>query len=129
MRKIAHLSGTLKGGMGNQITVVKNRTNKPFEFTYDGQVHIVPANGEVGMLAECASHGIRKSVISYNPVTGLAVKALCRADSPDANEEIAPRVKGSELIERQPDEQVQTKTFANPDLRGARVSSPLEEDE
>jgi len=111
--------------MGTQITIVKNRTNKPFEFMYDGQVYIVPANGESGMLAEVAAHGMNQSVISYNPDTGAYIRALCKADAPEAEDEIEPRVLGSELIERQPGEKVEIKTFSNPDLRGARISSPL----
>lgn len=127
MRKIAHLSGALKGKMGNQISIVKNRTSKNVEFTYSGQVFIVPAREEVAMLAEVAAHGIRKSTISYNIANGTAVKALCLADSPDADAEIEPRVPGSELIERDEDEEVELKTFSNPDMRGARITSPLED--
>lgn len=127
MRKIAHLSGTLKGKMANQVETVKNRTAKKFEFTFDGQVYVIPPFGEVALVSAAAYHGIRKSNISYNLVTGTTIKALCLASAPEADEEVEPRVPGSELIERQPDDEVELQTFSNPDMRGARVTSPLED--
>ena len=113
--------------MGTRVVTVKNRTNKAYEFTFDGQVYIVPPLDTESMLAEVAAHGIRKSIISFNLATGQSVRALVMADSPEAAYEIDARTKGSELIERDPaDGEVETKTFSNPDMRGGRVSSSLD---
>lgn len=116
--------------MGTAVERIKNRTNQDFEFTFDGQVHIVPAETEVLLLKEVAAHGRRKSIISFDVITGQVIRALVLADSPEAEEIIAARVPGSELMKRDPaDGKVVKKTFANPDARTTRVSSSLDGEE
>jgi hypothetical protein len=111
--------------MGSQIQIVKNRTNKKFEFTCDGQVHIVPAHDTVALPDYIAQHGITKSVISWNPNTGVAIRALCLATDAEAEDEIEARVDGSEVIERDNPDQVKTIKFTNADLPKARISGAL----
>lgn len=113
--------------MGTSVLRVKNRTTAPYEFWFDGQVYQVASEEEVVMLQAAAEHGMRKSVISYNPNIGTAIRALVLADSPEAEEIIEGRKVGSELIERDPaDGKFEKKTFANPDMRGARITSALD---
>ncbi len=113
--------------MGTRVVSVRNRTNKDYEFMYDGQVYIVPALSEEVLVDHVAAHGIRKSVIKYYPSTNETVRALVLADSPDAKYDIDGREIGSELIERDPaDGDVIVKKFSNPDLRGSRISSSLD---
>jgi hypothetical protein len=89
--------------MGYSITQVKNRTNKDYEFNFDGQIHQVPAGETVAFVTEAALHGIRKSVISYNHITNTSIRALVKADSPEADEMVDARKPGSELIDRTDD--------------------------
>lgn len=112
--------------MAGQVTAVKNRTNKPFEFMYDGMVFVIPPFETETLLTAAAVHGIKKSIISYNPETGTSVRALVRADSEEAKYELDARVEGSELIERENPADVVLKKFSNPDMRGSRVTSSLD---
>lgn len=112
--------------MAGQVTAVKNRTNKPFEFMYDGQVYIIPPFETETLITAAAVHGIRKSIISYNPTTGVSVRALVNAASEEAKYELDGRAEGSELIERDNPGDVVLKKFSNPDMRGSRVTSSLD---
>lgn len=111
------------------ILVVKNRTEKEFEFMCNGQVHVIPAGAEVPLPSDIAQFGINKSTISFNPITGRAIRALALAGTPEAEEEIEARKPDSEVLDRS-DEDGETKTikFANPDISRTRISSPLGED-
>lgn len=113
--------------MSYAVETVKNRTTANFEFTFDGQVYVIPAESEVVLLKAASEHGRRKSLISYDPITGARVRALVLADSPEAEEIIEGREPGSELLQRDPaDGKVIRKTFANPDARTVRISSSLD---
>ncbi len=113
--------------MGTRVVRVKNRTNKPYEFMHDGQVYQIGPFEEEMLVDNVAAHGIRKSIISFNPATGQSVRALVMADSPEAAFEIDGRAEGSELLERDPEDgEVTKKVFSNPDMRGSRVSSSLD---
>ena len=109
--------------------MVKNRTNRDVEFTFDGQVHVIKAKEVVPMVHEAAVHGIRKSVISFNPITMQAVRALCNNESADADIDIEPRVPGSEIIDRSDmgpdDKKVEIKKFVAPNPKAASITSPL----
>lgn len=112
--------------MAGQVMAVKNRTNKAFEFMFDGQVYKVEPFETETMITAAAVHGMRKSIISYNPSTGTSVRALVPADSEEAKYELDGRKEGSELIERDDPDEVILKKFANPDMRGSRVTSSLD---
>lgn len=111
--------------MGSAILHVKNRTDKDFEFTCDGQVHIVPAKGVVALADYIAHHGINKSVVSWDPATNESVRALCLADSEEADEEIQAKRPEDELILREADDEARPIKFKNPDAPRARISSAL----
>lgn len=114
--------------MGTAVMRVKNRTNKLHEFVFDGQVYQIPANDTVMMLADAAKHGIKKSIISFNPITNLAVRALCEASADEADEEVEARDPEKEVIDREGQEgETKTIKFSNPDLRRSRVTSALED--
>lgn len=115
--------------MGMSVLLVKNRSDKDFEFMCDGQVYKMPAGKSVPLVSHVAMHGIRKSIITLNPMTGESVKALVLDGSLEADEEVEGRVPGSELISRDPlDGATKTIRFANSDLPKGRVMSPLEEE-
>jgi hypothetical protein len=109
-----------------KISLVKNRSNRVYEFTFEGIVHKIPAGETLAMPADAAAHGIRKSYVSMGDEGGMN-RVLCLADSPDAEEVIEAREAGSELWARDPSEgEVKTIKFANPELSKGRVSSALD---
>lgn len=115
--------------MGVSVVPVKNRSDRDVEFMCDGQVYIVPAGETVHLVEAVAKHGMRKSVVTLDPETGAVVKALVLATSEAADEEIAGRVPGSELIDRGKDSKFKKIQFANAELPKGRVMSPLEDEE
>jgi hypothetical protein len=111
--------------MGSTILQVKNRTSKDFEFTCDGQVHIVPAHDVVALPDYIAHHGISKSMVSLDPYSNDATYALCLASADDAEEEIEAKSPDQELLVREPDDEAKPIKFKNPDAPKARITSAL----
>jgi hypothetical protein len=58
--------------MNRNVVELVNRTNKDFKFSFDGVGYIVPANGILDVTEDCANHGRKKSVMSYDLETGRA---------------------------------------------------------
>lgn len=62
--------------MNHSMVELVNRTDKDFKFMFDGIQYVVPANSSIGVTADCATHGRKKSVMAYDLETGRATYQL-----------------------------------------------------
>lgn len=90
--------------MGIQYKIVKlvSRTGKDMEFQFDGIVHKVSAEKGLLVPEDCALHGIRRSLVKFDPITGVSVFGLGIEGQPNSEpltqEDLSPRM---EAIERE----------------------------
>lgn len=62
--------------MNHSMVELINRTDKDFKFMFDAIQYVVPANGLLGVTADCATHGRKKSIMAYDLETGRATYQL-----------------------------------------------------
>lgn len=58
--------------MNRNVVELVNRTDRDFNFTYDGVSYQVPAKGTLDVTEDCARHARKKSIMSYSMDTGRA---------------------------------------------------------
>ena len=111
--------------MNRHVVTLTNRTDKDFQFMFDGIQYKVKANDELDVTEEVAHHARKKSIMAYDLETGRAQYQVGIKGIHDVSSIGAGKHEEDELIDRATDVQGKPEKI---NVRGGQVKPSREVD-
>ena len=111
--------------MNRNVVELINRTDKDFNFIFDGVHYRVPKSGTLDVTEDCARHARKKSIMAYDLETGQAKYQVGIEGVHDTSSIGRGKEAEDELIDRTTDEDGDKAAKVN--VRGGKVQASRED--